>query len=96
MYIFVKNVEKILLSLLLGVYVLHFEGIIHRDIKPANIFVDDNVFFCLGFFFFLNIKHYLGDFGLSLRIEDTSLKEEKGIIGTLFVCLLFLFIFLNE
>jgi hypothetical protein len=26
------------------------------------------------------------------KIEETSLKEEKGIIGTMFVCLLFLFI----
>jgi serine/threonine protein kinase len=50
----VKDVEKILLSLLLGVYALHFEGIIHRDIKPANIFVGhDNKFFCLGLSFFL-------------------------------------------
>jgi hypothetical protein len=30
---------------------------------------------------------------LELRVEDTSLKEEKGIIGTMFVCLLFLLIF---
>jgi serine/threonine protein kinase len=53
MYMFVKNVEIILLSLLLGVYALHFEGIIHRDIKPANIFVrSDNLKFCLGFLFF--------------------------------------------
>jgi serine/threonine protein kinase len=50
---FVKYVERILLSLLFGVYVLHFEGIIHRDIKPANIFVgNDNIKFYLGFFFF--------------------------------------------
>jgi NIMA (never in mitosis gene a)-related kinase len=52
MYMFVKIVEVILLSLLLGVYVLHFEGIIHRDIKPGNIFVKDNALFCLGFSFF--------------------------------------------
>jgi serine/threonine protein kinase len=48
MHILVKDVERILLSLLLGVYALHFEGIIHRDIKPANIFIND-FFFCLGF-----------------------------------------------
>jgi serine/threonine protein kinase len=58
MNIFVKIVEEILLSLLLGVYALHFEGIIHRDIKPANIFVErDNMKFCLGFFsFYLKYK----------------------------------------
>jgi serine/threonine protein kinase len=57
MYIFVKYVERILLSLLIGVYALHFEGIIHRDIKPANIFVSkDNTFFCLGFLFYLKYK----------------------------------------
>jgi serine/threonine protein kinase len=55
MSMFVKDVEKILLSLLLGVYVLHFEGIIHRDIKHPNIFVDDNNFFYLGFFFLFKI-----------------------------------------
>jgi serine/threonine protein kinase len=50
---FVKYVEKILLSLLSGVYALHSEGIIHRDIKPANIFVgSDNLEFYLGFLFF--------------------------------------------
>jgi serine/threonine protein kinase len=49
---FVKVVESILLLLLLGVYALHFEGIIHRDIKPANIFVrSGNKFFCLGFLY---------------------------------------------
>jgi serine/threonine protein kinase len=54
MNMFVKIVEKILLSLLLGVYALHFEGIIHRDIKPANFFVRrDNTEFCLGFFSFI-------------------------------------------
>jgi serine/threonine protein kinase len=53
---FVKDVELILLSLLLGVYVLHFKGIIHRDIKPANIFIgSDNLLFCLGFLFFFKI-----------------------------------------
>jgi RIO-like serine/threonine protein kinase len=59
MYVFAKNVEEILLSLLLGVYVLHFEGIIHRDIKPANIFVND-IFFCLGFLsFYLKYNKFL-------------------------------------
>jgi serine/threonine protein kinase len=38
-----KNVEEILLSLLMGVYTLHFEGIIHRDIKPLNIFFSDKL-----------------------------------------------------
>jgi serine/threonine protein kinase len=53
--IFPKDVERILLSLLLGVYALHFEGIIHRDIKPANIFVND-ILFCLGFLLFFLFK----------------------------------------
>jgi serine/threonine protein kinase len=58
---FVKYVETILLSLLLGVYVLHFEGIIHRDIKPANIFVGtNNLLFCLGFLsFYLEYNKFL-------------------------------------
>jgi serine/threonine protein kinase len=45
-----KFVEKIFRSLLLGVYTLHFEGIIHRDIKPGNIFAGmEERHFALGF-----------------------------------------------
>jgi serine/threonine protein kinase len=45
---FFKMIENILLSLLMGVYTLHFEGIIHRDIKPNNIFIDRNNHIALG------------------------------------------------
>jgi serine/threonine protein kinase len=60
-------VEKILLSLLMGVYTLHFERIIHRDIKPLNIFVSGEA----GILSFYLGMNYSFNFFLIFTLKET-------------------------
>lgn len=63
-----KNLMKIFIQLILGLYELHNNGILHRDVKPANMFVDaDN-----------NVK--MGDFGCGKIMEflEDKLQSMTG------------------
>jgi len=47
---------------------MHSLGIVHRDIKPGNLFIDD----------MMEVK--LGDFGLSMRLEESTKQEKEDQI----------------
>jgi WNK lysine deficient protein kinase len=63
----IKTIKKWCKQILIALNFLHKNDIIHRDIKCSNIFVNGNT----G-----NI--YLGDFGLSKKIDEIS----SSIVGT--------------
>jgi eukaryotic-like serine/threonine-protein kinase len=62
--------NHLMVQLLKALHYAHSFQIIHRDIKPENIFVDKS----------LNLK--LGDFGLALSSEDSSVTNPYSIVGT--------------
>jgi eukaryotic-like serine/threonine-protein kinase len=62
--------NHLMVQLLKALHYAHSFQIIHRDIKPENIFVDNS----------LNLK--LGDFGLALSSEDSSVTNPYSIVGT--------------
>ncbi|KAA6365772.1 MAG: putative CBL-interacting serine/threonine-protein kinase 9 [Streblomastix strix] len=52
--------------ILVGINVLHSQGIVHRDLRPENILIDKNG----------NFK--IGDFGLAKKMESKSYIQSAG------------------
>ena len=68
-----KTIEKNLIynfikDLLEGIKYIHDNNIIHRDLKPDNIFINKNN------------KLKIGDFGISIKLNDTRYTTSK--VGT--------------
>lgn len=66
-----KEILSIFAQVVVGLSVLHKNGIIHRDVKHCNILLNKN----------LEVK--LADFGISKKMKDD--KEDELFVGTMFI-----------
>ena len=69
----IKNTVQIIKQIATALNYVHNKSIIHRDIKPGNIFINKQN---------NNYKIKLLDFGLSLVMELSAIKETEEIVGT--------------
>lgn len=65
-----SSLFRIIQGIAQGLHYLHEQHVIHLDLKPSNILLDSN----------MNAK--IGDFGLSITVDDTGVNMDRRIVGT--------------